>query len=198
MAALHTWRNSPVKYGVIAMVFHWSVAVFFLGNLGLGVYMAGLELSDPDLFSLYQLHKSFGVSIFIIVMFRLAWRLFDTPPPLPASLPHWEALAAKLTHTGLYAILIGMPLTGWIIVSASPIGIPTLVFDLFSLPHISFIEHNPDKDLWLGFGKWGHWLLAWSAGAGIFLHVGAALRHHFILKDETLRRMLPSFRDPSR
>jgi cytochrome b561 len=186
-----TWRNSFAKYGIIAMAFHWSVALLFLGNLALGAYMSTLELSDPNLFPLYQLHKSFGICIFVLVAFRLAWRFFDKPPALPTTMPWWETLAAKLTHIGLYLILVAMPLTGWIIVSASPIAIPTLIFDLISLPHIEFIARNPDKDLWYGVGQWAHWLLAWAAGAGASLHVAAALRHHFILKDATLRRMLP-------
>lgn len=185
------WRNANNSYGILAIGFHWTVAFFFLGNLGLGVYMSTLEFSDPNLFSIYQFHKSVGVSIFAIVMFRLAWRLIDTQPALPQSMPWWETLAAKLTHLGLYSILVAMPLTGWIIVSASPIAIPTRVFDLLALPHIGFIEHNPDKDLWLGFGEWSHWLLAWSAGVGVLLHVAAALRHHFFLKNNILRRMLP-------
>ncbi len=185
------WRNSETRFGLIAAGFHWLVALFFLGNLGLGVYMSGLELSDPNLFPLYQLHKSFGVCIFVVVVFRLGWRLFDTPPALPEQMPWWEKTAASLTHLGLYLILVVMPLSGWIIVSASPINIPTLVFDTVPLPHIDFIATSPDKDLWLALGEWTHWLLAWAAGAAVPLHVAAALRHHFILKDDILRRMLP-------
>jgi cytochrome b561 len=187
-----SWRNAETRYGFLAMGFHWIVALFFLGNLGLGVYMSGLELSDPSVFPLYQLHKSFGVCIFLVVMLRLAWRLIDAPPALPTKMALWEQIASKLTHLGLYGALVAMPLTGWIIVSASPYNIPTRIFDLVPLPHIELIVTNPDKDLWLGFGEWSHWLLAWSAAAAVFLHVAAALRHHFMLKDDILRRMLPS------
>lgn len=185
------WRNSDTRYGLIAAGFHWIVVLFFLGNLGLGVYMSTLELSDPNLFPLYQLHKSFGVCIFAIVLFRLAWRLIDQPPALPDDMAWWEKTAASLTHLGLYTILVAMPLTGWIIVSASPINIPTMVFDTIPLPHIGFISTDPNKDQWLAAGEWGHWLLAWAAGAAVILHAAAALRHHFILKDDILRRMLP-------
>ena len=186
-----SWRNSQTRYGLAAIGFHWTVALFFLGNLGLGAYMSGLELSDPDLFPLYQLHKSFGVCIFLVVVLRLTWRLLDTSPAMPPDMALWEQVAAKLTHLGLYGILVAMPLSGWIIVSASPFNIPTRIFDLIALPHIELIVTNPDKDLWLGFGEWAHWLLAWSAAAAVFLHVAAALRHHFLLRDDVLRRMLP-------
>lgn len=185
------WKNSATHFGLVAAAFHLLVALFFLGNLGLGIYMSDLELSDPNLFSLYQLHKSFGICVFGIVMLRLVWRFIDTPPPLPESMAWWEKTTASLTHLGLYTILVAMPLTGWIIVSASPINIPTQVFDTIPVPHIGFIATDPDKDQWLAVGEWGHWLLAWSAGAGVLLHAAAALRHHFILKDDILRRMLP-------
>jgi|TARA_R110002072_G_scaffold14274_11_gene59514 cytochrome b561 len=185
------WRNSEARYGLIAAGLHWFIALFFLGNLGLGFYMIDLKLSDPNLFPLYQLHKSFGISIFLIVTLRLSWRFIDTPPALPKSMAWWEKMAASLTHLGLYTILVAMPLTGWIIVSASPINIPTLIFDTIPVPHIGFIATDPDKDQWLAVGQWAHWLLAWSAGAAVFLHAAAALRHHFILKDDILRRMLP-------
>ncbi|AWZ00729.1 MAG: cytochrome b [Rhodobiaceae bacterium] len=185
------WKNSATRYGLLAASFHWLVALFFLGNLGLGIYMSDLEFSDPNLFPLYQLHKSFGICVLAIVMLRLVWRFIDTPPPLPESMAWWEKTAASLTHLGLYTILVAMPLTGWIIVSASPINIPTLVFDTIPVPHIGFIATDPDKDQWLAVGEWGHWLLAWSAGAAVLLHAAAAFRHHFILKDDILRRMLP-------
>ncbi len=185
------WKNNTTHYGTLAMSFHWLVAIFFLGNLGLGLYMSNLEISDPNLFPLYQLHKSFGICIFGVVLFRLAWRLIDPPPPLPEEMVWWEKAAASLTHLGLYVILVAMPLTGWVIVSASPIAIPTLVFDMVPVPHIGFISTDPDKDQWLAVGEWGHWLLAWSAAAAVFLHVAAALNHHFVVKDNVLRRMLP-------
>jgi len=185
------WRNSKTRYGLLAIGFHWTVAVIFLGNLGLGAYMSGLELSDPSLFPLYQLHKSFGISIFLLVILRLTWRLIDAAPAMPSDTARWEKVAAKLTHTGLYAILVAMPLTGWIVVSASPFNIPTRIVDVFTVPHIGLFVTSPDKDLWLGFGEVAHWLLAWSAAAAVFLHVAAALRHHFLLKDNVLRAMLP-------
>lgn len=185
------WKNSAAHYGLIAAGFHWFVALFFLGNLGLGLYMSDLHLSDPNLFPLYQLHKSFGICIFVTVILRLTWRFVDAPPTLPDDMASWEKVAASATHLGLYAILVAMPLTGWIIVSASPINIPTLVFDTVPIPHIGFIVTDPDKDRWLAVGEWGHWLLAWSAGAAVLLHIAAALRHHFLLKDDILRRMLP-------
>lgn len=188
---MRSWRNSTEAYGIAAMAFHWLMALLFLGNIGLGLYMEDLELSDPWLFPLYQFHKSVGVSVFALVLFRFAWRLYDRPPALPEHMPAWERAAAHLAHIGLYGLLVALPLTGWMLVSASPIAIPTMVFDLFELPHIGFIATSPNKDQWQGLAENVHWLLAWAAIAAIVLHVAAALRHHVLLKDDILRRMLP-------
>lgn len=185
-------RNSSVRFGLVAILFHWATALLFLGNIALGLYMTSLMPGDPNLFPLYQFHKSVGILIFAVVMLRLVWRTIDKAPPLPAHMPHWERFAALGTHLGLYTALVAMPLTGWIIVSAAPFNIPTLFFGWWHLPHLEFVATSPEKDQWLALGEWAHWLLAWAAIAGVALHAGAALRHHFLLKDDILRRMLPA------
>ncbi|MEQ9520530.1 MAG: cytochrome b [Parvibaculum sp.] len=184
-------RNSPTHFGYIAMAFHWLTALFFLGNIALGFYMTSLLPGDPNLFPLFQLHKSVGIVIFSLAVTRLFWRLRNTAPPLPAHMPAWEKLAAHGAHIVLYGILVVMPLTGWIIVSASPYNIPTLFFGWLQLPHLEFVTSSAEKDQWLGLGETAHWLIAWASLAGIFLHAAAALRHHFILRDDILLRMLP-------
>jgi len=185
-------RNSETRFGLVAIFLHWLIALLFVAMIALGLTMTALALTDPLTFPLYQLHKSIGVTIFALVALRLLWRETGRVPPLPADLPRFERVAAKLTHWGLYAILIAMPLTGWVIVSASPLGIPTVLYGLVKLPHIGFIAARPDKEAIEHVASTVHEVLAWSGVALVVLHAGAALRHHVLLKDDVMRRMLPS------
>lgn len=186
------FRNSSVRFGLVAVALHWLIALLFLSMVAIGLTMTNLALADPWTFPLYQLHKSIGVTIFALVLLRLAWRFSGRVPPLPATLKPWERAAAHLTHYGLYAALVAMPLTGWIAVSASPYGIPTILYGHVKLPHIGFVAASPHKAAIETAASWTHDALAWSALALVALHVAAALKHHFILKDDVLARMLPS------
>lgn len=185
-------RNSSIRFGLVAVTLHWLIAAFFLAMVVIGLTMTNLALTDPRTFPLYQLHKSIGVTIFVLVALRLAWRLSGQVPPLPATLKPWERRAAYITHYGLYAALLAMPLTGWITVSASPYGIPTVLYGYVKLPHIGFVVTSAHKATIEQAASWTHWGLAWTAIALTMLHIGAALKHHFILKDDVLARMLPN------
>jgi cytochrome b561 len=179
------------SYGAAAKAFHWLMALLFLGQIGVGVAMSLLPLTDPRTFSLYQTHKSLGVALFGLAALRLAWRLFSPPPPLPAALPRWQHVASRAVHDGLYFAFLAMPLIGWVIVSASPYGIPTIVFGLFELPHLGFVVASPHKAMIGSVASWAHWALAWAVSILILGHIAAAMAHHFIWKDDVLRRMLP-------
>lgn len=185
-------RNSETRFGLIAVFLHWLIALLFIAMIAIGLAMTSLALTDPLTFPLYQLHKSIGVTVFGLVGLRLFWRASGTVPTLPEDLTGFERLAARLAHWGLYAILIAMPLTGWVIVSASPLGIPTILYGLVKLPHIGFIAARPDKAAIEDVASTVHEVLAWCGIALVVLHAGAALRHHFWLKDDVMRRMLPS------
>jgi cytochrome b561 len=185
-------KNSSTRFGLVAVTLHWLIALLFLFMIGLGLVMTRLPITDPWTFPLFQLHKSVGVTIFALVAFRIAWRGGNAAPPLPGNLKPYERALAHLTHYGLYAALVLMPLTGWITVSASPLGIPTLLYGVIPLPHIGFIAARPDKEAIESVAGWVHTILAWSALALVCLHFAAALKHHFILRDDVLRRMLPS------
>lgn len=184
--------NTSTRYGLVAMFFHWLVAALFAVQTGIGIAITNLPLTHPWMFPLYQWHKSLGVLVFVLVVLRLIWRGLDHAPALPAPLPLWQRRAARLTHAGLYAALLAMPLLGWVIVSASPYGIPTVLFDLVTLPHLAFVAESPQRDAIGAAASWGHWALAWSASALVLLHIGAALAHHFVMKDDILARMLPA------
>lgn len=189
-------NNSQDRYGILSIALHWLVAVLFLAMLAIGIVMTRLPLADPLTFPLYQTHKSIGATLFFLMAIRLVWRLVDGVPDLPAGLTPLERFAARVTHAGLYAILLIMPLTGWVVVSASPFGIATLLYGVVPLPHIGFIEASPDKATIENVASWVHTVLA-ALGAGLLVpHVAAALWHHFICRDDVLMRMLGRGRIP--
>lgn len=184
--------NSSTRFGLVAIVLHWLIAGLFLAMVAIGLTMTSLALTHPWTFPLYQLHKSLGVTIFALVGLRLIWRFAGLVPAPPRTLKPWERAVARATHGGLYALLLAMPLSGWVIVSASPLGIPTMLYGLVKLPHIGAIASRPDKEAIEALASLVHETLAWTAVALVALHVAAALRHHFVLKDDVLTRMLPS------
>lgn len=184
------WRNSQARYGLVALAFHWLIALAIVAMLVLGSIMTDLP-NSPRKFALYQLHKSVGMTILAASLLRLGWRLANPPPPLPASMAALEALAAKAAHAGFYLLMIGLPLSGWMMVSASPLNIPTRIFGVFELPHLPWLSTLADKKPVEDALKEVHELAAWTLAALLLLHVAAALRHHLLLKDDILRRMLP-------
>lgn len=170
------------RYSAVAIFLHWTIALLILGMIAVGLTMEDYPISIR--FTAYNLHKSFGLTILALSLFRLYWRLSHTPPPYPESMKAWEKLAAKTTHWLFYFLIIAMPLSGWLFVSAFA-KFPTVFFNLAEIPHLPVPKaYGPSlKALhyWLAMGTLG--LLA--------LHVGAALKHHFITRDSVLRRMLP-------
>jgi len=183
-------RNTSTGYGRVAILFHWTMAVLIIGMLAGGLYMTNLPQTDAFTFQVYQLHKSFGFVILTLVVLRLAWRLINPAPKLPAGMKQWEKWAAHLGHTGLYAIMILMPITGWYMVSASPWNIPTVVFNVLNVPHLPLPAFLGTKEEAETIFKNAHFYLGWLAIALIVTHLGAALKHHFIERDATLRRMV--------
>ncbi len=179
-----TLKNTTESYGAVAKGLHWAMATIIIGVLGLGLYMSDLP-PDPFKFQLYGLHKAFGVTVLGLVVLRLLWRLGNG---VPTALPHhaqWEKFLARAAHYALYALMMIVPLSGWAMSSAG--GHPVSFFGLFTLP--ALIGENPDlgRDI-----AEMHETLAWSLMGVVALHVAGALKHHFVDKDETLLRMLPS------
>ena len=185
--------HGSARYDPIAISLHWLIALAFLSMLAIGFVMHDLPLTDPWKFPLFQFHKSLGFTILSLVGIRILWRLTHRPPALPANMPAWEKGSAEATHWVLYAILLAMPLSGWIIVSHSAYNIPTLYFGLFEIPHLGELNVGYSKKQIEEAASLIHEVLAFSACGLIALHAGAALRHHFILKDTVLRRILPKF-----
>ncbi len=171
-----------MHYTATAKALHWGIAVLIFGMLGLGFYMTGLDLS-PTKLQLYSWHKWVGVSVFVLVVLRLVWRLTHRPPALPAHMSALERLAAHAGHHLLYVLMFAIPLSGWLMSSAK--GFQTLWFGVLPLPDLVA------KDRALGdLLQTAHLMLNFVLIAVVLGHVGAALKHHFIDKDDVLTRML--------
>lgn len=183
-------RNSRNSYGLIAILFHWTMALLILGMLALGLYMHDLPAADPSTFQLYQLHKSFGFVVLTLAVVRLLWRVANPSPKLPDTMPTWERLAAHLGHAGLYALMFLLPMSGWLMVSASPWGIPTFVFNILNIPHLPVPAALGTAEQAEATLITLHGYIAYFLIALLIAHIGAALKHHFIARDDTLRRMI--------
>ncbi|MBN9079361.1 MAG: cytochrome b [Rhizobiales bacterium 65-79] len=178
-------RNTRLGYGWVAIALHWTIAVLIVGQWTLGKMMK--SIADQRLsFDLIQWHKSFGLLILALAFFRLVWRLANPRPALPAETSGLERQAAGWTHRALYALMIVMPLTGWAIASTTVLEIPTLAFYLFIVPDLPLTRSDAAEALWASV----HDVLGWVLLGLVLLHVLAALRHHFLLHDGVLVRML--------
>jgi cytochrome b561 len=177
------WRNTDNSYGLLAVVLHWLVAVAVLSLFALGLWMVDLTLYDPWYNRAPDIHKSVGVLLFAVVALRLVWRLANPRPrPAPGISPV-EARMAVLAHAALYGLMFAVMITGYLIPTAN--GRPVEVFGLFSVPAtITGIEdqENVAGDI--------HLDLAIALVALTAVHTLAALKHHFIDRDQTLTRML--------
>jgi len=182
---------TAARYDRVAMALHWLMAFMILGLLAAGFWMHG-AIKDPArralAFEVYQLHKSLGLTVLVLSAVRIAWRLLHKPPPLPP-MPPWQRLAAQAGHAGLYLLMFGLPLTGWLMVSASPLGFPTFWFGLVEVPHWPFAAEV--KATFEGRFQKLHGLMGWGMVALLLAHVGAALFHQFIQRDGLLARMWP-------
>jgi len=170
---------------------HWLIAVGIIGMLILGKYMHELSDTDATKFDLYQLHKSFGLTILALSVLRLVWRLVNKVPPLPEHMPTWERYAAHASHVLLYVLIVAIPLSGWALASASPLGIPTIWFGQFEIPHLPGLQGYADQHAVEDQAHEVHELLGNLMIGLLVIHVGAALKHHFWDRDDVLTRMLP-------
>jgi cytochrome b561 len=171
------------RYGTVAQIFHWLIAALIFIILALGYYMEDLPLGARKL-ELYQLHKSIGITIALLAALRLLWRLLHPPPPLPETMKPWECKAAIAVHVLLYVMLFVQPLIGFL--QSNAVNFPVVLWGFVPLPPLI----GPDEalgDTLINVHALGGNLLAIL----VIIHIAAALRHHFMLKDDVLRRMLP-------
>lgn len=173
-------------YTRTAISLHWLLALLILGAFLLGLYMHDLPLS-PGKLRLYSYHKWIGVTVFMLTVFRLGWRISHRPPALPDSVLMWGRIASEIVHYLFYILIFLIPISGWLMSSAK--GFQTVWFGVLPLPDLI------GKDKFLGdLLQQVHKFLNFALLGVLLAHVGAALKHHFIARDDILTRMLPFLR----
>lgn len=187
--AAMTQRNTADHWGLPSKLFHWVMAVLVIGLLGMGVYISEIVDDIYRAFDLTQIHKSFGFVAFCLIALRLAWRLYAGAPTLPPDVPKWQVRSSQASHFLLYALMIVMPVSGWLYASAAVnqdlYQIPNEVFGLFALPD-PFVPGSSalEKRFYTVHNVGGKLLFAL-----VLIHIAAALKHHFVDRDHILRRM---------
>lgn len=175
-------KNSSSTYGLISIGLHWLIAVAVIGMFALGYWMVDLGYYDSWYHKAPALHKSIGLVLFLVLLFRIVWR-FSNPPVQPvASHSPWVRTGAKLGHLLMYVFLFTIVFSGYLISTADGVGIP--VFGLFEVP--ASIQGLPEQADVAGFI---HKYVAWGLMFTVFIHAVAALKHHWLDRDETLVRM---------
>lgn len=174
-------RNTKTRYGALAQALHWVIALGFVAQFAIAWYAESVQAMQLQ-FTLYNLHKSIGVTILALAVVRIAWRLINPVPPMPSGSQRWEELASRASHVLLYALLFAQPVAGLAFSMAS--SFPTVIWGV-TVPDVG--NSKAVEDIF----KAVHYYLSWAILGLVGVHVAAALRHHFLLKDNVLRRMLP-------
>ncbi len=178
------------RYNSVAIALHWLVAIAIIGLLAVGKWMTSLPEADPLRFTATQWHKSFGILVLGLSVIRLLWKFGHRSPPLPDHMKAWERFAAASMHLLLYLLMFLLPLTGWLMVSASPLNLNTVLFGVVPLPHIPVEGYAISKENLAELFLDAHHLLSSVLLAMVIFHVLAALRHQFMLGDNILSRMV--------
>ena len=175
-------KNTLNRYGAVAQLFHWAIVALIITQFVLALRAKGL--SAVAKIGILATHKSIGITILGLALLRLAWRCFNPVPPLPPGAPRWQDRAAHASHFVLYALLFITPLLGWLMSSARAFSVSW--FGLVTLP--DFIK--PNKAAFESLHE-AHEFMAYSLAAIAIVHAAAALKHHFLDRNDVLRRMLP-------
>ncbi len=177
------WKNNNERYGNLSIILHWLMLLLFIG-----VY-AVIELrelypkgSDPRE-ALKTWHFMLGLSVLLLVSLRILARATSPTPRITPTPAKWQEVAAKLAHFALYVFMVGMPILGWLMLSAAGKPIPFFGLELPALLAKNKALAGQIKEIHTTIGVFGYYLIG--------IHIIAALYHHYILKDNTLIRMLP-------
>ncbi|MCJ8169599.1 cytochrome b [Atopomonas sediminilitoris] len=176
-------KNQDDRYGWLSITLHWLVALVVIGMFAWGLWMMDLGYYDPWRKDAPELHKSVGICLLVLMLLRLSWRLLSPQPKPLAGHSALVRVAAKAGHGALYLVLFALMASGYLISTAD--GRAIEVFGVFSVP--ALISGLPEQE---DIAGWVHELLAWGLIGLVVLHAAAALKHHFIDRDATLRRML--------
>jgi cytochrome b561 len=181
-------RNTLQTWGWPHRLLHWVMAVLVICMITLGVYISFLDRNDPVeapiKAGLGSLHKATGILLLVLVTLRAAWALLNVKPALPPTVPLWQRRAAKASHITLYILLFCMPISGYLMSSYAQS--PVDFYGLLEIPAL-FSERNIDMAMRI---RKVHETLAMLLSVLIAVHICAALKHHFVDRDNVLRRML--------
>ncbi|HKM36425.1 MAG TPA: cytochrome b [Thiopseudomonas sp.] len=176
------WRNSSNQYGLVSVAIHWLVAVAVFGMFGLGLWMTGLTYYSEWYRTAPALHKSIGVTVFALMFLRVLWRLFSPAPSALSSHSPRVRFFSRLGHGLLYIVIFTVLLSGYLISTAQGRGVS--VFGLFEIP--AFFSGLPDQADIAGAI---HFYMAWGLVVLAGLHGLAAVKHHVLDRDDTLKRI---------
>lgn len=185
-------NGEKAGYTAVAIVLHWLMAVMLVGMVFMGWRMEDMrdlalsgELSFAEVQTYYNWHKTIGISLLVLALARLGWRFTHKVPPLPDTMQPWEKLGARASHIGFYAVMIAVPVFGWLTASAT--NFPSYLANnpALELPHLP-VPNEAYETLGSIHGAGG-----WVIFGLLALHAGAALKHHFINRDGVLTRMIP-------
>jgi cytochrome b561 len=179
--------RSARRYGSVAMILHWLIALLIVLNFA-AVWTAE-DMPRPERMQIMASHKAIGITVLVLSILRIVWRIRHRPPPLQRSLQPWERFLAHAVHGLFYVAMVGIPLTGWAMVSGAG---PVSLFGLVAVPALPV----PTDEASAGAFNAVHERLAWLMLALFVLHVLGALKHQFLDRDRTLGRMIPFLRAP--
>jgi cytochrome b561 len=180
--------GSADRYTTVAIVLHWLIAAIVLGQFALGWWMQEIPKQPPGpRAEAFNLHKSIGLVVFALMLVRMGWRLGHPPPPLPA-MPPWQARLAHATHILLYAVLIALPVAGYLgsVYSGYPVKFFGMALPVWGAKNAELKELMSAAHLWLG----------WTLALAFALHMAGVAKHTFVNRDGLLRRMSPTFARP--
>jgi cytochrome b561 len=177
------WKNTSQRYGTVSRLLHWSLALLLVVLFALGWWSTEMSYYDPLYRTVPDLHRALGVLAACLILLRIAWALYN-PHPLPAATAQpWERWAARIGHLSLYILMVAIPVSGYLISTADGRGVA--VFGLFELP--ALLPADAGREELAGSA---HYFLAFGAAYLVLLHAAAALKHQFIDRDGTLRKMI--------
>ncbi len=182
---MDTEARAPGRYSLVAIALHWVIALLI--GLNFAAAWAAEEAHGADKMQIMANHKAIGITVLVLTVLRVAWRLFHRPPPLLESLKPWEAAAAKVVHRLFYVSMLALPLAGWAMHLAGTGGMPVGYFGLFDIPGLPVTK---SKELGEIFGDM-HETFATLMLALATVHIAASLKHIVVDRDGTMRRMLP-------
>lgn len=175
-------RNTREEYGLISKLLHWLIALLMISLIPIGWYMSGLSDESVLYWRLLELHETFGLGVFLLILVKIAWLMISPNPELPSDLAHWERSAARLVHAFFVIAVVFIPVTGFMYVASD--GEPVNLYNIIEIPDIGQFTKGVRDSL---FDL--HSYMAYTCAALIVVHILAAFKHHFIDLNGELRRI---------